>query len=126
MTLEVSHDEVNDNMVIKATGTVGYKEILALRDQLINHSNFRQNINQLFDCSQGKLNLNTDDLKRIAMDYTEVADQLGHNRKLALVVSRDLDFGMMRQYEAFFYSGPGVSICAFRSLTEAKEWLKSN
>ena len=126
MTLEVSHDEVNDYMVIKAIGTVGYKEIFALRDQLINHSSFRKNINQLFDCSEGELNLTTNDLKRIAMDYTEVADQLGHDRKLALVVSRDLDFGMMRQYEAFFYSGPGVSICAYRSLAEAIKWLKSS
>ncbi len=124
MTIEITHDETLDCLEIKVVGSVGYEGIFALRDKLINHERFRHNINQLFDCSAGELSLNTEDLKRIAHDYMGVADQLGHNRKLALVVSRDLDFGMMRQYEAFFYSGPGVAIKAFRLLAEAKEWLK--
>ncbi len=125
MAISITHDDKNDCIVIKVTGAIDYEDILSLREELLNHPLFRQNINQLFDCTEGELNLTTGDLQRIAADYGEVADKLGHNRKLALVVSRDLDFGMMRQYEAFFYAGPDVDIRAHRSVIEAQIWLDS-
>lgn len=123
MAIETTYNEVIDCIVIKIIGTVGYNDILLLRDMIIGHPNFRRDINQLFDCSEGELDLSTSDLENIAFHYMRVSDQLGLDRKLALVVSRDLDYGMMRQYEAFFYSGPNVAVSAFKSLDEAKEWL---
>lgn len=124
MPLKVTYDEVIDCLVVKATDSIKCDDLLSLRELILNHPKFRQDINQLFECTEGKLDLTTSDLERIASHFSRVADQLGLNRKLALGVSRDFEFGMMRQYEVFFYSGPNVSVRAFKSLSDAREWLK--
>lgn len=124
MDLEVIYDESIDSLIIKSTSNVGPEEIYRLRDQILEHPNFKTNINQLFDSTKGQIDLSATDLQRIASHYQEVGEKLGFDRKLALVVTRDLDFGKMRQYEAYFDSGPDVLVHAFRSLSEAREWLK--
>lgn len=124
MPINVEYDESLDSMIIETIGTVGCDEICLLRDQLLEHADFRENINQLFDASRGQLDLSADDLQKIASYYIVKSEQLGNNRKLALVVSKELDFGRMRQYEVYFYSGPTVYVKAFRNLSEAREWLK--
>jgi len=124
MAIQVEYDGDIDALIIKADGEVGREEIFLLRDQIIKHSNFKQNINQLFDATGSQLTLSTDDLRKIAYYYGVKFEELGDNRKLALLVSQDLDFGMMRQYEVFFDSGPNVMVQAFRDGLKAKKWLK--
>ena len=124
MAITLTYDSDIDCLTMLVIGSVRYGEILQLRDQIINHPDFRTDINQLFDCSLGELELTTRDLERIASDYSTVIDLLGHKRKLALVVSRDTDYRKMGQYEIFFYAGPGVALHSFRSLADAKSWLK--
>lgn len=126
MTIKVTYDKDIDSIVIKVTGMANYDDVSALGEQILNIPNFRININQLFDCSEGELDLSFDDIKRIASDFNKIAGHLGYSRKLALVVSRDVDFGMMRQYEVFFNAGPDVSLRSYRSLLDAKEWLKND
>ena len=124
MPLKVTYDENIDCLVIKATDSIKYDDLLSLRELILNNPKFRRDINQLFDCTEGKLYLTTEEVERIAYHFSHVADQLGLNRKLALAVSSDLDYGIMRQYEVFFYSGPSVSVCAYKSLSDARDWLK--
>lgn len=123
MAIEIEYDGSIDCMVIVATGVLDYSGFPELAKGLLEHSKFRKNIHQLFDCRNGELFLTTDDLKNIANDFSAVADVLGLERKLALVVTRDADFGRLRQYEVFFQSGPGVKTHVFRSLDEARNWL---
>lgn len=61
----------------------------------------------------------------MADDFSKIGQILGLERKLAIMASRDADFGRMRQYEVFFQSGPDVKVHVFRSLDEAREWLTS-
>ncbi len=125
MSLEVIYDDSIDSIVIISKKVVGKNDILLLRDSILNHPNFRKNINQLFDSTEGQIDLTSEDLVNIATYYQTKSNQLGNNRKLALVVSRDVDFGRMRQYEAFFDAGPGVIVHSFRSINEAKDWIKN-
>lgn len=124
MPFTVEYDELIDSLIIKTEGNVGCEEICMLRDQILEHPNFRKDINQLFNATDCILDLSTEDLKIIAAHYSSKASELGNNRKLALLVSRDLDFGRMRQYEVFFYSGPTLLVQAFRDLSQAEKWLK--
>lgn len=124
MSIEVRYDEEHDSIIITVHGVLDRKSGISLRDRILTHQQFRKNINQIFDCSSGKLELTTEDLKVIAAHFNQKSEVLGGNRKLALVVSRDLDFGMMRQYEAFFYTGPEVLVHSFRSLEKAIKWIK--
>ncbi len=124
MSVEVTYDTSLGCIVIKNNSIAGIEEILSLRDMILSHTNFRTNIGQLFDSTEGQFDLTSDDLMKIADHYKAKSDQLGKNRKLALVVSRDLDFGRARQYEAFFNAGPDVTVQAFRSISEAREWMR--
>ncbi len=123
MTIEIEYDESIDCMVIIATDLIEYSAMPQLAEDLIKHQKFRKDINQLFDCSNGELSLTTDELYKIADDISQIGHILGVERKLAIVASRDADFGRMRQYEVFFQAGPGVKVHVFRSLIEAREWL---
>ena len=125
MTIEVGYDKSLDCIVINATGIIQYSDLPQLAQDLITHKDFRTNINQIFDCSAGELNFTINDIQKIADDFNQIAEQLGFVRKLALVVSREVDFGQMRQYDVFFQSGPDVMVHIFRSLAEAMTWIKS-
>ncbi len=124
MPIRVDYDDVLDSIIITAAGNIGCEEICVLRDQILNQSNFRKDINQLFDATDALLDLSTEDLKSIASHYSIKSHELGHKRKLALLVSKDLNFGLMRQYEVFFDAGPTVLVQAFRELSIAQDWLK--
>lgn len=123
MPIEVSYEAGLDALMIQCTGTVVYKDMPVLGNQILSHPDFRKNISQIFDVTQGVLELSTEDLKQVATDFSQIAKILGMNRKLALVVSRDVDFGMMRMYEVFFQPGPHVKIMSFRSMDKAKQWI---
>jgi hypothetical protein len=123
VTIEIEYDISLGCIVINATGVIEYSDLPKLAQDLIAHKNFRTNINQIFDCSHGALNFTTNELKKIAYDFSQIDETLGLVRKLALVVSRDVDFGQMRQYEVFFESGPGVLVHVFRSLDDARVWI---
>ncbi len=124
MPIVINYDTTIDTIVIKATGRIIYKDILILANGLIAHSNFRMNINQLFDSTEGELDLSTEEVKQISQDFLQISEVLGLKRRLAIAVSRDLDFGMMRMYAVFFEAGPGVEVNIFKSLDEARKWLK--
>ena len=124
MLFRITYDEEIDGFVIKATGTVRREDIILSLDQFLKHPKFRQNINQLFDCTEGNLDLTTQDLISISSYFSSISCQLGHNRKLAIAVCGDLNYGIMRQYEALFDSGPNVSVFVFKSISDARNWLK--
>ncbi len=123
MPIDIDYDAETNCILIKTYEIVDCDEICALRDRLLNHPKFSTNINQIFDSSEGQLVITSEDLINIASHYKEKVDKLGNERKLALVVSKDLDFGRMRQYEAYFDSGPNVLVHSFRNINDAKEWL---
>ena len=123
---EVEYDPQVDALVIRVFGRLFYDDLPQIVQQVIDHPGFRININQLFDCTEGELGLSTQDLEHIAEDFTAISDLLGLNRRLALLVSRAVDFGMMRQYEVFFRPGPGVNVRTFRERQAARIWLQSD
>ena len=125
MTMKIHYDSTLDALVIEVTGSITYEDLPPLAQQIVAHPNFRTNINQLFDCTKGQLDLSYEDLKRIAKDFMAISEVLGSKRRLALAVSRAVDFGMMRQYEVFFSGGPEVEVRAFSALPEAKVWLEA-
>lgn len=126
MPIEMKYDSKIDAIVMRASGKITYDDISDLAEDIVAHPEFRMNINQLFDITYGEFELSTNEIERIARDYLSKSELLGHERRFAIVVSRDVDYGMVRQYEVFFQAGPGVETCGFRSLGEARQWLQTN
>lgn len=126
MPIETKYDSTIDVIVMRATGKITYDDISDLAENIVAHPEFRMNINQLFNITDGEFDLSSNEIERIAQDYLSISELLGHERRFAIAVSRDVDYGMMRQYEVFFQAGPGVEIRGFRSLDEARQWLQTN
>ena len=126
MPIETKYDSTIDVIVMRATGKITYDDISDLAENIVAHPEIRMNINQLFNITDGEFDLSSNEIERIAQDYLSISELLGHERRFAIAVSRDVDYGMMRQYEVFFQAGPGVEIRGFRSLDEARQWLQTN
>jgi len=126
MPIETKYDSTIDAIVMKATGKITYEDISDLAENLVAHPEFRMNINQLFDNTDGEFDLSTNEIERIAQDFMSISELLGQERRFAVAVSRDVDYGMMRQYEVFFQADPEVEVRGFRSLDEARQWLQTN
>ncbi len=63
----------------------------------------------------------TGQLREISNRHLRDRPEIPESRA-AIVVSRDLEFGMARMVEAFISTGP-VDMQIFRSMSEASEWL---
>ena len=106
--------------------THGDAEVMKFRDYLdetFAHEQWRPGSPVLHDHSD--LNggpLTVDDVRLIADFCAEASEQFGHS-KLAVVTSRDAEFGLARMWGAFMDGRWGVTAQAFRSLDEGKRWL---
>lgn len=77
----------------------------------------------LWDLSQASTgNLSVEELDDIAQFRIENTVQMV-NGKTAIVASTDLDFGMVRMFQAKS-TGTPRSLMVFRTLDEAREWIK--
>lgn len=123
MPIQLAYDPALDAMVITAMGAITVTDLKELVRRLTDHPDFRNNINQLMDISQGTLMLSTQELKLVAHTFHAAEKLLGDHRKLAVVAPSDIDFGLSRMYESFFPAGPEVKIEVFRSLEKARDWL---
>jgi hypothetical protein len=77
----------------------------------------------LWDLSQASTgNLSVEELDDIARFRIENKAQMGIG-KTAIVASTDLDFGMVRMFQAKS-TGTPRSLMVFRTLDEARQWIK--
>lgn len=125
MPIELRYDSEVDAIVFKLIGKIVYEELPVALSRLVDHPDFRHNISQLIDCTDCSLNLSIEDVIQTARDFEGVSETMGDSRWLAIAVSRDPDFGTMRQFEAFYDGGPEVSVMVSRSLSDARQWLYS-
>jgi hypothetical protein len=125
MPLDVSLDSELDAVVIRATGVVSSAELqLAVGDVLI-LAGFEPGMNQLFDVSEGGLDLDASNLRELAEFFQApgVRKRLGTGYKLAIVAGRAVDFGVARMYEVF-NTEDAISIQVFYTLKDARIWLR--
>ncbi|MCB1064441.1 MAG: hypothetical protein KDN20_16170 [Verrucomicrobiae bacterium] len=124
MTIKFEYDASMDCIVIETEGVIVYDDLAALMQGLMSHEKFRPNISQILDCTNAALEIPMNQIKRFAAEASKLGEVFGEDRKLAMVVSRDIDFAQMRQYEAFLQIGPGVQVQIFRSLDQARGWIR--
>jgi len=124
MELDIQYDKSLDCLVIEASGDITFKDLPTINEGVHAHEKFRYNIAQICNCSDGSLILTLDELRAFAKDAAEYALRFGEKRKLALVDSKPVNFGMMRQYQALLDTGPEVAIQVFKSMDDARDWIR--
>ncbi|HLA90041.1 MAG TPA: hypothetical protein VJL28_06395 [Gemmatimonadaceae bacterium] len=105
-----------------AQGVVTDADILAHKDAMVRHPDFRPGMRQLSDARLiERLDVSTAGVSLFAAHDGLHASDLGAHQ-IAIVVGTDEVFGMARMYQSVTEANlPGVQI--FRDMDEARRWL---
>ena len=109
----------------KVTGTLSLNDLMAKLDEIYSIPDFQPEMNVLWDLR------NADLASFSSSDIYEVRDFVGYkwgtggSSRAALVVSRDIDFGLSRMYEISLESITTSTLQVFRDFDEALSWLRS-
>jgi hypothetical protein len=106
------------------TGELTPEELLGALESVYGRSDYRPGACALWDLRGATLH------KFDKAQIRRVADYVASNRGApkgtcaALVVSRDLDYGLARMYEQMLVASTDVRTMVFRDIEEARAWLR--
>ena len=103
------------------TGEITIDELLASYRSMLAHPDFRPGLRALTDLREVKPSAVRRDVLRLAEFVQEHGEEIGALR-VAVVVSTDASFGMVRELEVELAASP-VEIGLFRDPAEALAWL---
>lgn len=121
-TLEVTED--GDKFTIRTKGDGDVKGIIAFLKDIISHPEWEPGKKILLDHRDLKLDkITVSGIEEVAVFFKSITSELG-NGKIALVMTREIDFGIARAWEMVTEFDVGISIHVFRQIDKATDWLK--
>ena len=122
MPASIEHDRKTGIWRITIHGEISVADIVAVSSNLYGSDEYVVGAPRLWDARgvSGPVSIQGTDLQEIVN-----LPESGHLRsagKVAVVVSRELDYGMTRMYQAFAEELPS-STRIFRDMAEAERWL---
>ncbi len=115
----------NDIFEINIYGDSAVDGYIEFIDELLSHEKWYPGSPILVNVSQTNAGpLTVDNIKSIASYCISMRSRLG-NAKVAHLVSRDLEFGLVRMWQTFIDGEWDTQVQVFRSREEAVKWLKS-
>ena len=114
-------DDALGCILIKWCGTFSYEEGSAHYREIAELVSFQQGSNLFHDVRLVDVDVPTSEIHNVAKAASPKVDSK-IVRKVAILVSSDIGFGMMRML-AMIRERPGLVLNVFRDLEEAKAWL---
>ena len=97
--------------------------IIDFLNDVISHPQWKSGMSLLVDHRKLSLkNLDRLDTETVVDHFVNIRDRLGSG-KCALVMNRDVDFGIARASEMMVSNRTDMEIQVFRSMEEAEKWL---
>lgn len=125
MELSLKIDPEAKLRILKLTGQTTMQDLYDAIEEVYRHPGFDHSHNSVWDLRECSLaDLTSEAVQQIASSVAAQRKARGAPPKGALVVSKDLDYGMARMYETYLDSGSDFGV--FRDIDEAMEWLMSN
>ncbi len=119
------HIDVERRLVLtRASGTLTDADVLALKTRLTQDPDFVPGMRELSDC-RGIERLDVTPAGVRAMVQQDQRQGADGPHRLALVLSKDVAFGMARMYQSLAGSNEQDHVGVFRDIDEAKAWLES-
>ena len=97
-------------------------DVRAFYREVAEHPKFRSVLCWFHDVREADLNVTIQEVKTLVSLLGKGKSQPGQERRLAYLVSSDLNHGMVRMFDALGEQ-PGVKIYVTKELGQAKEWL---
>ena len=119
----ITFDSNNGQFNIKTRGDGDVTSVVAFFKNIITHPEWKPGLNILMDHRELKIDtLEMAGIQSISRRFKKIGPKLGDG-KLALVMKRDIDFGLARTWEILTAEAVDIAIEVFRSMDEASRWL---
>ena len=121
-TLKVSEDGSFFTIITEGDGDVD--GIIAFLKDIISHPQWKPGNLILLDHRALKIDkITVPGIEVVSAYFKSISDELG-NGKVALVMKREIDFGIARAWENISEYAVDIKINVFRELEKAINWLK--
>ncbi|MGE3276125.1 MAG: hypothetical protein AB7O67_13510 [Vicinamibacterales bacterium] len=113
----------DEYVLVTIAGELTWPQILQAYREYRARPEFRRGMNALWDLRDAHLAVSVDEVRAAVDVYSSTLDERGTNHSVAYVVNRDVDFGVLRMFEAYAGRLP-YEAGVFRTLPEAEAWLE--
>ena len=121
-TLSINEDGLL--FTVKTEGDGDVMGIIAFLDDIIAHPRWKPGRSILLDHRDLKIDqITTSGIKKVSDYFKSIGNELGTG-KIALVMKREIDFGIARAWEILTDSDVDIRIHVFRRIEEAVDWLR--
>ena len=124
MDFEITHVPENGYFIIKTSGDTLPEDVHSSLKQLFLHQEWEVGTHVLYDNRQENLaHLSSGDIKRISLFFTTHNEMLKRS-KVALVMPKDISFGLARMWEIYTEDEASFTTHVFRCIDEARQWIE--
>jgi hypothetical protein len=121
---ELSVSDDGTLFTVKTQGEGDVTGIVAFLKDIISHPEWEPGRNILLDHRALKIDkISVSEIEDISTFFKSIANKLGSG-KIALVMTRVIDFGIARAWEMVTDPEVGISIYVFRQMDKALDWLE--
>jgi hypothetical protein len=109
--------------IVTTEGDGDVEGIISFLKDIISHPEWKPGFNILLDHQALEIDtIKSDGISKISSYFKSISSKLGSG-KIALVMKRDIDFGITRIWEMITEPDVDIKIRVFRGLEKAKAWL---
>ena len=123
--MKLSFDKNGKFVHIKFTGKLTAVEILKAFDVAVYHKNYQPGMGRLWDFTDADLSDFTSGIISEMAQYSLKFPEGINDVKVAFVVSRTVEYGLARMFEAFSNKA-NTKIMVYYDMNNAVKWLSSN
>lgn len=121
-TVETIIDTDAGLITFKVTGDLGLDDIGQALEGLYDNPKFRPGMNSLWEIKNGTISVTATELPDLIELLKQQSSKRGAGYRTAIVVRRNMDFGLSTVFQMHAYSLP-FEIKVFQSLTQGKRWV---
>ena len=122
MTVNTVVDKKALVVIRTVTGEMTFEEIKSSYESVYSHPDFQENMNSIWDLRDADASkFDSQKVIKIAR-YFETQTKNRTSYKVAVIVSRDLEYGLSKKYQVAAADLP-AKIGIFINLEEAKKWV---
>ena len=123
MSVNTKFDKINNIIINTVNGDFTVNEFIDTFTKMLSNPDFSPGMNALWDFRNASLSsLSSNDLEKMIIFMERNIPQRGIDYKLAGVVSKDVDYGISRMFDAYAENLP-LKKRVFRDYDEAIKWL---
>lgn len=123
MEYSISFDSSDSTATLQVSGVLNRAEVMGMVQAFLSDPNWKAGTNVLVDYRKADFSLASEaDIQSVSDSIRRFGNTIGDGR-VGVVVSRDLDFGMVRMWELMMGDQVPFAVRVFRSKREAQEWL---